>query len=337
MSPTLPDPLLSDWIPYKLVVDDGQLTIRWLYVGDNRFTEPFFDETIIRCKSYPYNTTRWHAVSTVAGLIDAAERRSAVEPTAFIFHVSRCGSTLLSQLLAIPDQHIVLSEVPLIDELLRLPYSPLANSLSTADREAALRAVIGWLGAKRTGNETRLFIKMDSWNLFFHETIRRLYPTVPFILLYRSPDDVVRSHQKRRGMQAVPGLIQPELFGFDPAMATSPDLDGYTAAVLDRYLQTMLTVARTDSRAWLLNYQANGAAMLDQLLHFLSIGVDPTDKISMMQRSRYHAKYPDQPFDETRPQQPVPAYLESAMNRYRQLDDTRQTSYSFPPIRFVNE
>jgi hypothetical protein len=337
MLPTVPDPLLSDWIPYKLSVDDGQLTVRWLYVGDNRFTEPFFDETIIRCKSYPYNTTRWHAVSTVAGLIDAAERRLPVEPTAFIFHVSRCGSTLLSQLLAIPDQHIVLSEVPLIDELLRLPYSPLANSLSTADREAALRAVIGWLGTKRTGNETQLFIKMDSWNLFFHETIRRLYPTVPFILLYRSPDDVVRSHQKRRGMQAVPGLIQPELFGFDPTMATSPDLDGYTAAVLDRYLQTMLTIAHTDTRAWLLNYQANGAAMLDQLLDFLSIDVDPTDKISIMQRSRYHAKYPNQPFDETRPQQPVPAYLESAMNRYRQLDAVRQASYSFPPIRFINE
>lgn len=337
MSPALPDPLLSDWIPYKLAVEEDQLTVRWLYVGDNRFTEPFFDETIIRAKSHPYNTTRWHAVSTVGSLIEGAERRLPVHPTAFIFHVSRCGSTLLSQLLAIPEEHIVLSEVPLIDELLRLPYSAMATSLSTADREAALRAVIGWLGAKRTGNETRLFIKMDSWNLFFHETIRRLYPTVPFILLYRAPDDVVRSHQKRRGMQAVPGLIQPEVFGFEPAMATNPDLDGYTAAVLDRFLQTMLTIAQTDSRAWLLNYQTNGASMLDQLLSFLSIDVNPTDTKSMIQRSRYHAKYPDQPFDETRLQQPVPAYLESAMNRYRQLDAVRRATHSFPPTRFINE
>ncbi len=46
------------------------------------------------------------------------------------------------------------------------------------------------------------------------EKARKLYPQTPFILLYRQPGEVIRSQQKRRGMQSIPGLLEPEIFGF---------------------------------------------------------------------------------------------------------------------------
>lgn len=320
MDSDLHEHALKGWIPYRLGVADGQLIFRWLYVGNNRFVEPFFDETVAHCKNHPYNSTRWQSASTLEGLLEAAQTCSGLNPTAFIFHVSRCGSTLLSQLLAIPERHIMLSEMPLIDELLRLSYTTPSHTPSTNDRDAAVKAVIRLLGAKRTGNETRLFIKLDSWNLLFYETFRRLYPDVPFVLLYRSPDAVVRSHQKRRGMQAVPGLIEPELFGFDTAAVLDMTLDQYTAAVLERYFQAMLTILETDANIHLLNYQADGTAMLRQLTEVLQLDVRSEELARMTQRSHYHAKYPDQPFSEAMPSEPIAAYLESAMRLYQQLD-----------------
>ncbi|MBD2755748.1 sulfotransferase family protein [Spirosoma validum] len=317
---------LRNWIPYRLTGTDEQLLFRWLHVGDHRFTEPFFDETVAHCKQYPYNSTRWQSVSTLSGLLDAAQTCLSVPPSAFIFHVSRCGSTLLSQLLAISERHIMLSEMPLIDEVLRLPDTTPSLGVSEEERKAALKAIIHLLGAKRSGEENRLFVKLDSWNLFFYKTLRQLYPDVPFVLLYRSPDAVIRSHQKRRGMQAVPGLIEPELFGFNREDVRS--MDEYTAAVLERYFQTMLTIVDTDTNLHLLNYQADGSAILHELINTLQIDVSPEEMDQMLERSQYHSKYPNQPFSEIVPQESTEAYLQPVMTLYHQLNAKRTNTIS---------
>ncbi|WP_157627090.1 sulfotransferase family protein [Spirosoma luteum] len=313
------DEPLENWIPYQLRVVDEQLLFRWLYVGTHRFTEPFFEETVIRCKSYPVNVTGWHSATTLDGLIQAAQGSVSISPNAFIFHISRCGSTLLSQLLGLPERHITLSEMPLLDEILRLPYREPAISLSPDERDAALKAVIRLIGSQRTGNETRFFIKLDSWHLLFYDTFRRLYPTVPFILLFRSPDAVIRSHQKRRGMQAVPGLIEPELFGFDPALTRHMNQDHYTAAVLERYFQQMLAIQEVDENVYPLPYQDSGVAMLGQLTTLVTIDATPAERTAMKQRSQYHSKYPDQPFQEAVPQTMPGSYMEPVRQLYQQL------------------
>ncbi|GAB4045583.1 sulfotransferase family protein [Spirosoma litoris] len=312
---------LCNWIPYKLSLSDDAIKCQWLYTDELRFLEPFFDETISKCQSYPYNSGIMRAVSTLDGMIDMAKDVPYVPPTAFIFHVSRCGSTLLSQFLGLNEQHIILSEVPFLDELLRLNIP----SISSDEQDQAFMAAIRLLGHKRTGAENRLFIKVDSWHVFYYETIRRLYPEVPIILLYRSPDEVVASHQKRRGMHAVPGLLPPALFGFDPADAITANFDDYTARVLERYLERFLTIVKQDDQAFLLNYQADGIAMMQQFLQFLNLPSDIVDWSLVQQRSSRHAKYPDQKFKEERLNKPIPDYLQPAMALYTQLNSVAPT------------
>ena len=47
------------------------------------------------------------------------EERPGLAPTGFVFHLSRCGSTLVSQMLAALPQNVVLSEAGPINDALR--------------------------------------------------------------------------------------------------------------------------------------------------------------------------------------------------------------------------
>ena len=84
-----------------------------------KYADPFFDETIAKCKSHPYNSNPFKVVSTVENLIDWSNELISVELKSLVFHVSRCGSTMLSQSLASSSENIMISEAPIIDQILR--------------------------------------------------------------------------------------------------------------------------------------------------------------------------------------------------------------------------
>lgn len=74
----------------------------------------------------------------------------------FIFHMSRCGSTLISQMLSAIPRSIVIAEAAPIDRLARAAWSP------TDTRTLWLRWMVSAIAQKRTGAETDLFIKFDA-------------------------------------------------------------------------------------------------------------------------------------------------------------------------------
>lgn len=312
--------LLEEWIPYKLLQQEQQWRCLWLDLAGKRIAEPFFTDTILRCKASAPINRRFPSLSSLEYLTDcAAAAADVVAPSAFIFHVSRCGSTLVSQLLGLSEKNIALSEVPLIDELLRMSR----RQADSANAEAALKASIALLGRRRLGREKHLFIKLDSWHVFFSGTLRRLYPEVPFILLYRSPDEVVFSHQKRRGMQAVPGLLEPELFGMSQAESTSYGGDRYIAKVLEYYYSQFLHIAETDDRSLLLDYRQGGIEIVRRLAEFSGLALDETETAEMAVRSRFHAKYPEQGFAEEKKESCAPADLQPAQALYARLEQLR--------------
>lgn len=309
------------WIPYKLQPTEEGLNCRWLYLTDELLSAPFFEDTQQRALKHPYNSGYLSVVSSLDWIIEMAPTVQSVAPSAFIFHVSRCGSTLLSQLLSLNQRHIVLSEAPLLDHILRL--SLLTKNRPVQQQEQLFQAVLRLLSQPRSGQETHLFVKLDSWHLMLHETIRRLFPTTPFILLYRSPDEVVQSHRKRRGMQAIPGLIAPEFFGFTTDQIAGIDLDVYMATILHRYFETMIQVTETDPNCLLLNYQAAGMSMMRELIAFLNLNPTEAEYAAMVHRCGYHGKYPEQKFLEDTPKAELSDYLQPALSLFRQLEQLR--------------
>jgi Sulfotransferase domain len=315
---------LKNWIPYKLVTSDGQIQCRWLNTYGEPFVEPFFDETIVKIRGL---RGRHAAISSVSDTIMVREWAAdieAVEPAAFIFHISRCGSTLVSQLLATSDQHISLSEVPFFDDILRLPYK--GSDFSQKAVDELLIAAIKFYGQKRNRQEHHLFIKTDSWHMFFYKRLRQLYPLVPFILLYRSPDEVFTSQRQTAGMHAVPGLIEPEVFGFKPGDIDYERHDVYVANVLERYLLQYLKIIETDNRFLLLNYNEGPMPIIRKMASFINISFSPQALLNMAERSLYDAKKPGERFSEEAPTN-IPACLDKAMELYRALEEKRKALY----------
>ena len=57
---------LKNWVPIKLYEEQEAAYCRWLYTGNETFTDPFFDETIGKCWNLPENSAMYKTVSNAA-------------------------------------------------------------------------------------------------------------------------------------------------------------------------------------------------------------------------------------------------------------------------------
>ena len=317
---SMPSNELKYWIPWKRC----NSLCQWLYTGTRKFTEPFFDDTISACRSLDENRQRYKVVSDLDIMAEWANEMNTLSPSVIIFHVSRCGSTLLSQLLGLDESHIVLSEVPFFDELLRLPYAKQPVEAKTADNY--LEAAIAYYGQKKIGNERYLFIKTDSWHLHFYTRLRALFPSVPFVLLYRNPLEVMYSHQRQRGMQSVPGIIEQEVFDFSKEQSSKPGLDVYLANVLSGYFKIMIEITKGDPLALPVNYKEGMDSILKKIEAFTGLPVAKATEL-FTERRRFHAKHPRQLFKEDHKEFAMQDYLQPMLELYQQLDGISLQKY----------
>ena len=99
--------LLKWWFPVDAVIDGGRPAVEWMDVRDAKFNEPFFHETIERVKA---NGAAQSVVTDLDFLLQMEKICESVEPAGFIFHTSRCGSTLLANACRALRGSIVISE-----------------------------------------------------------------------------------------------------------------------------------------------------------------------------------------------------------------------------------
>jgi len=312
------DCAVKGWIPVKLQADDKTLC-RWLYVGNKDFTEPFFDETISSCRSLPQNGHLQMCMSSTEVLVDWVKEMDVIEPTAFIFHISRCGSTLISQMLSLQPANIILSEVPFFDDLLR--FGKRNDCMPVILPQ--LKAAIGLYASKRNKNHQQLFIKTDSWHIHFYKELRALYPAVPFFLLYRKPDEVLRSQQKKRGMQAIPNLLEADIFGFDKDKISTVQLDAYMGMVIESYLDAFLEILQKDKSAYALNYHDGAMEIVNTITAVTGLHISDEEKLLMKNRAGFHAKFPEQIFNEEKRNETVPFFLERSFVLYNKIEAAR--------------
>ncbi|HET9222191.1 MAG TPA: hypothetical protein VFO07_06795, partial [Roseiflexaceae bacterium] len=105
---------LDGWIPVRISWEQLRPIVEWRYVGDARFTEPFFEQTISACLRHPFSRL-FFLRTPVDALAQLHAARPGVAPSGFVFHMSRCGSTLVAQMLATLPQTLVIAEAEPID------------------------------------------------------------------------------------------------------------------------------------------------------------------------------------------------------------------------------
>ena len=274
----------AGWLPGRIAEQAGDPLVDWSYFGARRLAEPFYEESLGAVASLPFNRL-FRLRTRLANLAPPA-----VAPAGLIFHMSRCGSTLVSQMLAASEANHVISEAPPIDAVVRMDAA--RAGLDETGHAGLLRAMVGAFGQTRGGGR-RLFVKLDSWHACALPLFRRAFPATPWVFLYREPTEVLVSHSRRRGMQLTPQLVAPGVFGLDwPDEAAG---EAYAARVLAAICAAALAAHR-DGGGLLVNYNELPGALAGRILpHF---GVDPSraETAAMAAAARRDAKHPSAAF-----------------------------------------
>jgi hypothetical protein len=274
--------------------DNARPMVDWGYLGARRFVEPFFEDTIGRCVRHPADLLFRHQ-TPLEKLGEIAAAQPGVAPTGFIFHMSRCGSTLLCQMLAASVKNIVISEASPIDTILRAHFRQ--TNISDEERVQWLRWMVAALGWRRHPAEKHLFIKFDCWHTLSLPLIERAFPGVPWVFLYRDPLEVLASHQNHCGPQMVPGLLDPSLFGWDAPTVRAMTLEEYGARALAKICEAPVTQAQR-GMGKLVNYRQLPGEVWPALLQHWGVEFSPEESVEMMKAARLNAKNPALPFEE---------------------------------------
>jgi hypothetical protein len=214
-----------------------------------------------------------------------------LKTTAFVFHVSRCGSTLLTQMLAQLPSCVVLSEPPVLDSFFRLHHAqPQASGGA-----AVFRQLLAALGQARGAGQQHLIVKLDSWHAPWIPWVRSVFPDVPLFFLYRQPQEVLASHRRQRGLHMVPGLLPLAPLRVVAQALHPGDLEGHARGVLTAIFQSALASADTDG-VQLLNHEQLPQAVWELVMPRLGMVCDEDALKAVQARAQFHAKNGVQPF-----------------------------------------
>lgn len=276
-----------EWLPVAVTAESGTISIDWAWFGDAPLRAAFYEHDIRRALRRPFNRAFRYRIG-LPDLIAQAATPETLAPGGFIFHMSRCGSTLLAQMLAALDDSIVVSEAAPIDAVLQL-----GCSLPEDDAVRALRAIVAAFGRKRCGRERRYFIKLDCWHTLALPLFRRAFPAVPWMFLYRDPVEVLVSQMRERGSQMVPQFFPPDFFGI--AAADSAASEDYCARVLGAICRAVLD-HRHAGGGLVLNYRDLPEAAWTKGLRHFGVACSGAEQDAMRRSAAYNAKSPGMPF-----------------------------------------
>jgi hypothetical protein len=279
---TAPPP--AGWIPVGGSWQHGRLHVRWSWFGAEPLRQSFFAGDVQRSRFKPFNRLFQH-VTPIERLPQCLQQHPPLRPNGFIFHMSRCGSTLVAQMLAALADNVMLSEASPIDDVVRARQ--IRPDLTEDEHAGWLAGIVGALGQPR-GGERRLFVKLDCWHTLALPLFRRAFPGVPWVFLYRDPIEVMVSQRRLPGMQMIPGALGPELLGIAP----TPDRpDDYCARVLARICEPIEQQIALGG-GLLVNYRDLPAALWTTILPHFGVATSEQDRAAMAAAARYDAKEP---------------------------------------------
>lgn len=270
--------LAGQWLPYRYQPHKKQ--VNWL-IPTGHATEPFQDETILRYRQHLFN----QIIQPCTSLAFAQQQSvGGVKPAGFIFHLSRCGSTLISGCLSELNSTCVLSESPLLTELL------LDGNLSLQEQQIALRTFIN-LQAAAFSHRPNMVIKWNAWDIFRWELIRSVYPQVPAIFLVRDPVEILASHQRMAGWHMAGDIrlasIHPVFFSRDADQTLLSRRSHVLAALLGE-----MNKHKGNPAILPVDYRLLDAEQIRAICHHFGIFPAEDTFLELTQRLKFHSKTP---------------------------------------------
>jgi hypothetical protein len=250
-----------------------------------------FDSTIHYALQLPFNTLFRHQ-TPIEVLAEWQVRSPGMKPSGFIYHVSHCGSTLVSRLLAAVPGNLVLSEPRPVDLLarshLRAPAAPVEQ------RAAWLQWMVSALGQPRTGNERRYFIKFDGRTLFQLPFVRQAFPAVPWIIQYRNPLEVLVACLREPSSATTPGVIGENYSNIPPDQAGAMPVEEYAARVIATFFEAAANLY--DGSGILVDYSQLPEAVWGDIARHFGVTLSAEEIERMQEETGFNAKKPGERF-----------------------------------------
>jgi hypothetical protein len=274
---------LAGWTPIRFDLSGPTPTVDWADLSTERFVEPFFDQTLARWASGPQAKP---LVRTGLDAFLALDSEPSLDPAGIVFHLSRCGSTLVSRLLGTLPGVVVIAEPSPLNALLGLD----PDRVDGATLVRLVRLLVRALGRRRHGDERHLVLKCTSWNIRRREILAAAFPETPWVWVQRDPAHVLSSL-----MASPPGWLGLEvtppatarLFGLDPVAVPARERVEFTA----RALGAMLWSAAADpDRRLCVDYADLPAAIWQQVAPHFGIATDAAAIERMTEQSRFYSK-----------------------------------------------
>jgi Sulfotransferase domain len=287
---------LKLWLPIDSLIQDGKPCIEWMEMADVVFAEPFFNQTVARVKKE--RKGRQSLITGLDELIRFEKVADSLSPSGLIFHSSRCGSTLVANACRSLSGSLVISEAPVLDKLVSRFFT---DTDDTGTRELLysvfVRCAASALGQRRFGNERHYFIKFSATSILQFQRIRRIWPKVPVLFLYRDPVEVMVSNLQNfpewmtvesnpETSAAVVGVKKEDLASLSP--------EEFCARALGRFYNAVSS--GLDENTLLCNYHDLSTETLLRIIEFFGLSISTEEAETIRQTCRLHSKDPSRAF-----------------------------------------
>ncbi len=313
---------LGRWTPIRFDLSSSTPTVDWADLSEERFTEPFFDQTVARWSTGPRAQP---LVRTDLGALLALDGEPSLDPAGMIFHLSRCGSTLVSRLLSNISGVVVVAEPSPLNALLGLDPA----QVDGATLVRVVRFLVRALGRRRHGDEQHLVLKCTSWNIRRQEILTAAFPNTPWVWVQRDPAEVVASL-----LATPPGWLGHHVppaqtalrFGIDPAVAATMPRAEFVARALGAML---FSASAGPAKRLCVDHSQLPDAVWERVAAHFGIEIDAAAIKRMTGQSQYYSKEAEPQLfsvDRQKPREVTEEMREAARrfaeSGYRQLLDS---------------
>ena len=209
---------LEGWLPIDAVVRQGTPGLLWLDMRGVKFEEPFFADTVARRVSELVPSSE--VFTDFDALLQIESKHTLTPPRGLIFHASRCGSTAIANAIKTLDQTSVFCEPYAVDKLVGRLFTDVQDHRKELLYSILIRAAVGVLG--QHNGPVDYFVKFSAASGFQLERLRKIWPSVPWVFVYRDPVEIIVSnlrdlpswlnhHEDKRMAALLAGLEVDEL------------------------------------------------------------------------------------------------------------------------------
>ncbi len=186
------------WLPVSFHLQRHPIRVRWAEFGSTPLSHPFFHESVDYVRGALAKTMELD--TDLQTLIETAQELMPVAPAGIILHISRCGSTWISNCLKTAEDTTVVSEAHPIQQVLDSTFVPSQSGYDEAVRQQILASLLTRFAHYRSAKPYKIVLKLDVLGLFLISRLRSYWPEVPFLILIRNPAEVIASNVARPGL-----------------------------------------------------------------------------------------------------------------------------------------